>query len=545
MGCSDPTEGGVGSPPSLFSRGWQPAYRLYMLTAARLMTSSHSSVPDVLTPTPKGYEHGADCDGTVSFPNTNSGGGGGGGAGGAGAVSPQPDAVITFGPGCGYHAADAGPPVTAIARPTARPRGGAGGGAGRGGGTSTPLLNWTHQPMVFAEGSYPCSYAGPPGRIWKAEGPKDQWNMLCGAGGNSTASRGRVGPWARYTTANASLVGPWELADQDFAGGVVGASGAPMFWPLQPQPRRSATMMHGGTSASVPTHILSDGRGGNFAVGTYDPVLEKFAKSGSFNTDYGDITFSAAGQANDGRVLFASWVPQGRDPAADPRCPLVQGIPICGIEMVSAVRVLSWSTAWQWLLANPASEYASLRNGTLLATTTPTAVARATVLPIPAGAGAAMDLVFDVAIPTKPSDALAFQVQVLAPPPALAVEGDDAYEQNANASAPSPALGPPAAAAARITVEILSAFPNGTRVGRIGGKSAASFPILASETSLAVRVLVDRSVAEFFVGGGRSVQTLRAYPGLGDDRVIIAPMASSSGVVLQNVHAYDMGCGWV
>lgn len=225
--------------------------------------------------------------------------------------------------------------------------------------------------------------------------------------------------------------------------------------------------------------------------------------------------------------------------------PVVHGIPLCGVQMISAIRVLSWGTAWQWLLCNPADEYALLRNGTLLATTAPMDVARATVLAIPAGSGAAMDLLFDAAIPATPSDAVAFRVQVLAPPSALADEGDDAQQQTANASAASHVLGPPAAAAALITVEISPALPNGTRTGRVGGNPATSFPILASETSIAVRVLVDRSVAEFFVGGGRAVQTLRAYPKAGEDRVIIAPLASSSDVVLKSIHAYDMGCGWV
>jgi sucrose-6-phosphate hydrolase SacC (GH32 family) len=211
--------------------------------------------------------------------------------------------------------------------------------------------------------------------------------------------------------------------------------------------------------------------------------------------------------------------------------------------MISAVRVLSWSTAWQRLLSNPADEYASLRNGTLLASTTPTVVAHAMMLPIPAGSGAAMDLGFDVAIPTNASDVVALKVQVLAPTLALVVAKDaDARQQNANGSAAFSAHPPPVAAPAQITVELSAAFPNGTRVGRVGGKSATSFPILASETSVMVRVLVDRSVAEFFVGGGRAVETLRSYPKAGDDRVVIT---SSSGVVLKNIHAYDMGCGWV
>ena len=77
-----------------------------------------------------------DCDGTVSFPP---------------GVSPG----MTFGPGCGYPANATG--TTGMARPSNH---------------SDPLMvQWSKAaPLKFAPGSPPCSYAGPPGRVWPSPG---------------------------------------------------------------------------------------------------------------------------------------------------------------------------------------------------------------------------------------------------------------------------------------------------------------------------------------------------------------------------------------
>ena len=133
-------------------------------------------VHDALQPTVNGIDsdHGADCDGTVSFPEGLPAG-----------------AVITYGPGCGFHCANrsqpfCGPPDVGLALAA---------------NASDPqMIRWeVVRPMQFEPGSKPCDYANPPGRIWKAASGT-HWNMLCGAG-NETAKdpfgRGSRGPWAR------------------------------------------------------------------------------------------------------------------------------------------------------------------------------------------------------------------------------------------------------------------------------------------------------------------------------------------------------------
>ena len=60
-----------------------------------------------------------------------------------------------------------------------------------------------------------------------------------------------------------------------------------------------------------------------------------------------------------------------------------------------------------------------------------------------------------------------------------------------------------------------------------------------------MRILTDRSVAEFFVGGGRASRTLRHYPAQGDYSVsLVATGDDAVDHVVQSVEAYEMGCGW-
>jgi hypothetical protein len=123
-------------------------------------------VADALSPNPTDYEHGADCDGTVSFP-------------------PELGPVMLFGPGCGYHPKSEvklgleDSAVVGVAWPedAADPQ----------------LLKWkkdTANPVVFADGSPPCSFAG---RVWRSNttaGPSatssnasgGHWNLVCSAG---------------------------------------------------------------------------------------------------------------------------------------------------------------------------------------------------------------------------------------------------------------------------------------------------------------------------------------------------------------------------
>lgn len=208
-------------------------------------------VADALTPTATGIDHGAVCDGAVSFPSDS--------------MPP----VMMYGPGCGFYFPKGQEPPAGIARPANL--------------SDDLMVRWTkQQPLTFAPGSPPCFIAG---RVWR--GTDGVFNMVCITGGLQPPFSHTL-PDARYTSTNASLQGPWTLADASFAGHIHGLSGSVMFVPL-PSPR-----------PGDPSHILSNGPGGHFAVGTYNETTGKFETSGTFDVAPG-VAFSAAGLAEDKR----------------------------------------------------------------------------------------------------------------------------------------------------------------------------------------------------------------------------------------------------
>ena len=70
-------------------------------------------------------------------------------------------------------------------------------------------------------------------------------------------------------------------------------------------------------------------------------------------------------------------------------------------------------------------------------------------------------------------------------------------------------------------------------------------PVLAGETALAVRVLIDRSIVEAFFAGGRAAFTERAYPHANQTAMRLAAPQSGPGVTVRRLDVFGMGCGWV
>jgi len=66
----------------------------------------------------------------------------------------------------------------------------------------------------------------------------------------------------------------------------------------------------------------------------------------------------------------------------------------------------------------------------------------------------------------------------------------------------------------QLTVSVGAKLVGGARNAslRVRGSKKATFPILPGEAALHVRLLVDRSIAEFFLAGGRAVYTTRVGP---------------------------------
>ena len=220
----------------------------------------------------------------------------------------------------------------------------------------TAWVRDTHNPIVFADSSPPCSF---PGAIWRSTaGGSVHWNLLC-------EPRGGRG-WARYSTTDPTLHGPWALQDKAFAtdkdGRTVGGCSGPGFLPL-PSPR-----------PGEPTHVISNGcqHPITYSAGIYDQEAEHLNITSHISLDVGpSFGWPAAGLANasdgDGaRVLVVGWVTPGRHHPQDPRCPKVAGISICGVQAMSAIRTLAWDRGLGRLVTAPVREYESLRNATLL-----------------------------------------------------------------------------------------------------------------------------------------------------------------------------------
>jgi sucrose-6-phosphate hydrolase SacC (GH32 family) len=171
------------------------------------------------------------------------------------------------------------------------------------------------------------------------------------------------------------------------------------------------------------------------------------------------------------------------------------------------------------LVSYPPPELAALHNATLANESAVRLAPNLThAVHLPPGTGAAVDIEVTVALPSTPSAALHFALQVLAPTEATTGEGVTS------------------------SLHIAAAAADGTRNVTVNGQAGDTFVVLRGEETLHVRALVDRSIVEVFFAGGRASVTTRAYPALGESGV---RLISVSGATVNNVVVHEMGCGWV
>lgn len=203
---------------------------------------------------------------------------------------------------------------------------------------------------------------------------------------------------------------------------------------------------------------------------------------------------------------------------------------------MSCVREVSWDPVLHWLVANPTLELTRLRTRTLVETYNRTLLSTGKELKLALPSrddGAAMDLsvVFELSTATSTSMAKSYPVHAPVLQYGIRVLGRSGPLLN-------------------ITVKM--AQDGVTRLcfvdGPLGNGPAAHapFPLMTSEETLRVRVLTDRSVAEFFVAGGRASRTIRHYPARGDYGTSVIGTTSRRDQVLavRSVEAFELGCGW-
>ena len=79
----------------------------------------------------------------------------------------------------------------------------------------------------------------------------------------------------------------------------------------------------------------------------------------------------------------------------------------------------------------------------------------------------------------------------------------------------------------------------------VDGQPVILSPAELRRAPLRVRLLVDRSIVEAFLGGGRIVATARDYPAADEVAARVWTSEWSAPLEITSVSAWSMGCGWV
>ena len=191
-------------------------------------------------------------------------------------------------------------------------------------------------------------------------------------------------------------------------------------------------------------------------------------------------------------------------------------------DCLTAPREITYDAALAQLLSNPIHELRTLRSAAPLGTAGTKSLAAGQSMTIFEKAGAtAFDLELNLTLTDAP---LAVSVALLG----AAAPGDAGCGANPYCVALNVTRGPTAA-------------PLVTVVGS-GGKMRTSFALPHGAATLELRALVDRSVLEVFVGGGRAAITsgVGAPPETARGAYVTAHSAAS----VAGAGAWAMGCGW-
>ena len=203
-----------------------------------------------------------------------------------------------------------------------------------------------------------------------------------------------------------------------------------------------------------------------------------------------------------------------RECAASKDCPMVSAGWILGMGS-SIVRDITYDSSLKLLLSNPVSELALLR-GSILANITNAVLPATDPYSVVRSGAASVDIALDIHVPVEAanltigllgSDAQTAPVQIAFTVPQL-VEGENRM------------------------VEMQS------------GTVKYRFPLLAGE-SLSLRLVVDKTIVEAFVQGGRAVASILNRKGASQAgaEVFVTPGLTDSVSILRG-QVSDMGCGW-
>lgn len=361
------------------------------------------------------------------------------------------------------------------------------------------LLDWLTDKsdiLVFDHGP-PCSF---PGRVWKSKAG-EYYNMIC------AYNAGNV--WARYTSSDPALL-HWRIADKQFTEPISAGNGlnGPLFHPIP------------NAAPGGPDHMINADTGDSFYLGVYNYTTEKLNITSRRQTidSSSFFQFGAVGTASDGRLLTTDWLGMYKYP----------------VNALSSIRELTYDRAVGQLVSRPVAEYASLRTATFVENAHSALPPHTTMtLPVPPGAGGTIDMLvsFDIAS-VRAANASDFGVAVRAQPN-TARGADLAVYFNAIESASD------GTKTIRWNVTTAGPVPRGVSAPRV-----SAFKLLNGETTLDVRILVDRPIVEVFVQGGRGAFSWAQDNFMPNRTAVHLFNAGSANVVARNVSVYGMACGW-
>jgi hypothetical protein len=285
----------------------------------------------------------------------------------------------------------------------------------------------------------------------------------------------------------------------------------------------------------TPNWLVNCGGGTTYRIGNYHPENESFVWDGHTvaNLEHGQAGWWGAqgGDANNDRMMMIGWIKDYHGDA---------GPGISFLTRLTLLREVNWDVRTQNLVSNPVPELLGLRSAAPIASETipslPAHGAPHVVAKTAGGAAASADIVIKF---SAPSAGGSFGACVLGNGTAGSGIGITiSLGAGQNASQARISSGP-------CNVVVAG---EGAESGGSSGSSASEsvVQLFDDESEITVRVLPDRSVADWFVQGGRWAasdgwQSADARQPA-DTSVML--WSSASGVSAQ-IDVWSMSCGWL
>jgi hypothetical protein len=272
----------------------------------------------------------------------------------------------------------------------------------------------------------------------------------------------------------------------------------------------------------TPNQLVNCGGGTSFHIGDYFPANESFVWDGkrTAELEHGQAGWwgSQGGAANNGRMMMVGWIKDYHGPA---------GPGISFLTRLTAIREVNWDVRTDSLVSNPVPELLNLRTGSLASEHVPALPVGAPHVVGKTGGGAAASSDIVIKFSGFGNETTTFGACVL---------GDGT-----------------AGSGIGITISV-SPSANGTHVANVASGACqiatsghpAGDVHLFDDAELTVRVLADRSVADWFVAGGQWAAS-DGWQATGPRKAADSNVMlwSGSGGVSAQVDVYGMGCGWL